>query len=94
MTFFNDVLLRLVRLKSLSLDTQKLRLELMQSLQELYEIASEWVGRGDPKAARLAGYIAQVINSLASSYEATKFQEDLQLLDQLIEEAKARREKP
>ncbi|MGC8999179.1 MAG: hypothetical protein ACP5JW_07340 [Candidatus Bathyarchaeia archaeon] len=75
-------------------DTQRLRRELMQSLQELFEIASEWAGKGDAKAARLAGYIAQVMNSLASSYEATKFQEDLRLLDQLIEEAKARREKP
>jgi len=60
----------------------------MQSLQELFEIASEWAEM-DPKAARLAGYIAQVINSLAGSYDEVRFNEQMRELERMIEEARA-----
>ena len=60
----------------------------MGSLQELFEIANEWAER-DPKAARLAGYIAQVINSLADSCDEVRFNEQLRELDEMIEEARA-----
>jgi len=60
----------------------------MESLQELFEIANEWAEK-DPKAARLTGYIAQVINSLASNYDEVRFNEQMKELEQMIEEARA-----
>jgi len=60
---FEDVVsFRLSQLKSLFLDAQKLRRELMLSLQELFQTVSEWAEK-DPKAVGIAGYIAQVLNS-------------------------------
>ncbi len=89
MSSFEDaVSLRLLQLKSLLVDTQRLRRELIQSLKELFEIASEWAKR-DPKAARLAGYIAQVMNSLARSYEERELNDDIRELERMIEQAKA-----
>jgi len=92
LTSFEDaVSFRLLQLKSLFLDTQKLRRELMQSLQELFETVNEWAEK-DPKAMRIAGYIAQVLNSLARSYEERRFNDALRELERLIEQAKAHME--
>ena len=37
---------------------------------------------------RIAGYIAQVINSLTKAYDETRFNEDLQRLREMIRRAK------
>ena len=37
---------------------------------------------------RIAGYIAQVINSLTKAYDETRFNEDLQRLKEMIRRAK------
>jgi hypothetical protein len=82
----------LLKIRRLSLDTQELRRRLIESLQELFERVGRWA-KDDPEAARLAGYIAQVLNGLAKSYEAYELNEDLRELQSLIERAKGLRER-
>jgi hypothetical protein len=79
--------IRLVQIKSLVLDTQQIRMKLIQSLQELFETASRWAEE-DSDAMRIAGYIAQVLNNLAKSYEERQFNNDLKEIESLIQQAK------
>ncbi|MCL6579630.1 MAG: hypothetical protein K6T73_09650 [Candidatus Bathyarchaeota archaeon] len=88
----DTVSLKLLQIKSLIFDTQQLRRKLMQSLQELFETVSRWAG-SDPESMRIAGYIAQVLNNLAKSYEERRFNDDLKELERLIQQAKELKEK-
>lgn len=83
----DTVSLRLMQLKSLIIDTQQLRRRLMQNLQELFETVSKWA-KEDPEAMKIAGYMAQVLNNLAKSYEERQFNDDLKELERLIQQAK------
>jgi len=49
-------------------------------MAESAENRDDWV--------RIAGYIAQVINSLANSYDETRFNEDMKRLEEMIKRAK------
>jgi hypothetical protein len=87
-----NILVRLVQIKSLVLDTQQIRMKLIQSLQELFETASRWAEE-DSDAMRIAGYIAQVLNNLTKSYEERQFNDDLKELERLIQRAKGLKQK-
>jgi hypothetical protein len=87
-----NILFRLMQIKSLALDTQQLRVKLMQGLQEIFETADRWA-KSDPEAMRIAGYIAQVLNNLAKSYEERQFNDDLKELERLIQQAKGLKQK-
>ena len=82
-----NILFRLMQIKSLALDTQQLRVKLMQGLQEIFETANRWA-KSDPEAMRIAGYVAQVLNNLAKSYEERQFNDDLRELERLMQQAK------
>jgi len=77
---------RLLEARRLALDTQELRRRLIATLEELFEEASRALD--DPEYIRLAGYIAQVINSLTKAYDEYEFEGGLRELQELIEEAK------
>ncbi len=83
----DTVSLRLMQLKSLIIDTQQLRQRLIKNLQELFETVSKWA-KEDPEAMKIAGYMAQVLNNLAKSYEERQFNDDLKELERLIQQAK------
>jgi pyruvate carboxylase len=87
-----NILVRLIQIKSLAFDTQQLRMKLIQSLQELFETASRWA-KGDSDAMKLAGYIAQVLNNLAKSYDERRFNDDLKELERLMQQAKGLKQK-
>jgi hypothetical protein len=77
-----------------SLQTQDLRMSLIADLRELFRYAkamavSQSVNNPDDWL-RVCAYIAQVINSLASSYDEIRINEALRELDALIEEAQKR----
>jgi len=87
-----NILVRLIQIKSLAFDTQQLRMKLIQSLQELFENASRWA-KDDSDAMKLAGYIAQVLNNLAKSYDERRFNDDLNELERLMQQAKGLKQK-
>ncbi|MEM3788296.1 MAG: hypothetical protein QXN95_00305 [Candidatus Bathyarchaeia archaeon] len=80
--------------KICELKTQDLRVKLIAQLERMFDRVSrisesehtvnseDWV--------KVAGYIAQVINSLASSYDEVRLNEQLRRLRELIEAAKKR----
>jgi hypothetical protein len=82
-----NIRIKLIQIKSLALDTQQLRMKLIQGLQEIFETASRWAD-DDPEAMRIAGYIVQVLNNLAKSYEERQFNNDLKEIESLIQQAK------
>jgi hypothetical protein len=87
-----NILVRLIQIKSLAFDTQQLRMKLIHGLQELFENASRWA-KEDSDAMKVAGYIAQVLNNLAKSYEERQFNDDLKELERLIQQAKGLKQK-
>jgi hypothetical protein len=87
-----NIMVRLIQIKSLAFDTQQLRMKLIQGLQEIFETASRWADE-DTEAMRIAGYIAQVLNNLAKSYEERQFNDDLKELERLIQQAKGLKQK-
>ena len=72
------------------LRTQDLRVRLISELEKLFIIARKMAESAENRDdwVRIAGYIAQVINSLANSYDETRFNEDMKRLEEMIKRAK------
>lgn len=71
-------------LESEYVDTIKKREKLLKKLEKALkkaEEAEDW---------KLVGFICQTINSILNSYDETRFNEDVQRLKRLIEDAKKR----
>jgi len=79
------------------LDTQQLRYNVINKLTDLFNAASGMAkSRGlDLKDrqewTRIAGYIAQTIESISKGYDEKQIDHDLASLEKMIDEAKAKR---
>jgi len=73
-----------------NLKTQELRVKLITELESLFNYAALMAKTADNRDdwVRIAGYIAQTINSLTKAYDETRFNEDLQRLKEMIRRAK------
>lgn len=90
---------RIANLKErVKIDTQKLRKDALKGLEELFKIAKKMAKSKKMEIeqrqmwARVAAYIAQVVNSVASSFDEKQIDKDLDELERLINEAKAKAE--
>jgi hypothetical protein len=88
---------RMANLKErVKIDTQRLREDALNGLEELFKIARKMAQSKKMEIvqrqmwARVAAYIAQVINSVASSFDERQIDKDLDELERLIDEAKAK----
>lgn len=72
------------------IETQDLRIKLIKELEVLFKHAVMMAKTAENRDdwMKIAGYIAQVINSLAKAYDETKFNEDIQRLREMIRRAK------
>ena len=74
-------------------DTQNLRNQAIESLQELFTLAKQQAQNPNAKIkqrqdwARVAAYICQVINSIAARLDEHQIDQDLNSLEELINEA-------
>jgi hypothetical protein len=79
-------------------DTQKIREEMLASLQELFGLAKKQAKNKKlelpqrQKWVRVASYVAQVINSLTKSFDEAQITKDLERLEKMISEAMAKEE--
>jgi hypothetical protein len=86
--------------KRIENDTQKLRRDIMEDLKQMFTIAKQTATAetDDPKQTqhwiRVMGYIGQVINSLAKSFDETKALEQIERLEKMINEADAQQSPP
>ncbi len=77
-------------------DTQNLRNQAIQSLQELFDLAKEQARNPSIKAKerqnwiRIAAYTCQVINSVAVRLDENQIDKDLNSLEELINEAQSK----
>jgi len=88
---------RIEKLKEkVKIDTQKLRRKTLQGLEELFNMAEKMAKTNNLKLkqrqmwTRVAAYIAQIINSVASGFDEKQIDEDLNKLEKLINEATAK----
>ena len=88
---------RIEQLKEkVKIDTQKLRRKTLQGLEELFNMAEKMAKTNNLKLkqrqmwTRVAAYIAQIINSVASGFDEKQIDEDLNKLEKLINEATAK----
>lgn len=78
---------------NLKIDTQKLREETIQNLKELFTLAKNQAQNENIKLkqrqtwTRVATYICQVINTIATHFDERQIDQDLQKLEELINEA-------
>ncbi|MCD6466224.1 hypothetical protein J7L27_07670 [Candidatus Bathyarchaeota archaeon] len=72
------------------LKTQELRVKLISELENLFNYAIQMARGAENRDSwvKIAGYIAQTINSLTKAYDETRFNEDLQRLKEMIRRAK------
>ncbi|MBN1245519.1 hypothetical protein JXA31_07995 [Candidatus Bathyarchaeota archaeon] len=81
--------------KRIENDTQRLRKEIMEDLKQMFVTAKKMATAADaePKQTqhwiRVMGYIGQVINSLAKSFDETKALEQIEHIEKMINEADA-----
>jgi len=72
--------------------TQELRVKLIAELEKLFYqamgIAESPTTENREDWAKICAYIAQVINTLANSYDETRFNEQMKQLEEMIAEAK------
>jgi len=82
--------------KRIENDTQKLRRDIMEDLKQMFTIAKQMATAEDsePKQTqhwiRVMGYIGQVVNSLAKSFDETKALEQIERIEKMINEADAK----
>jgi len=75
------------------IDTQKLRNDAIQNLQELFTLAKDLAQNENIKLkqrqnwTRIATYICQVINTIATHFDEKQIDQDLEKLENLINEA-------
>jgi hypothetical protein len=82
--------------KRIENDTQKLRRDIMEDLKQMFTIAKQTATAetDNPKQTqhwiRVMGYIGQVINSLAKSFDETKALAQIERIEKMINEANAK----
>ena len=81
--------------KSVVTDTQKLRDKLLKRLEVMFAMAEESAkvaktARQKTDFMRVAGYIAQVMNSLSKTFDEATVTKDLEELEKMINEAMAK----
>jgi hypothetical protein len=82
------------------IDTQKLRDETIKNLQELFALAKSQAANENIKLkqrqnwTRIAAYICQVINTIATRFDERQIDQDLQKLEELINEATTKTKTP
>ena len=85
-----EKLKKIVNLKEIK--TQDIRVTLINELTSLFKTARDMAhsaeGEGRQAWMRVCAYIAQVINSLANSYDEVRFNKQMSELEQMIEEAR------
>lgn len=88
---------RIGKLKeAVKVDTQRLRGKALEGLEELFDLAQAMAKSQNVKLkqrqiwARIAAYIAQIINSVASGFDERQINADLDELERLIDEARAK----
>ena len=98
------VIRRIAKLKKdVNIDTQRLRGKALKSLEELFNLATK-MAKGQVKGkktkeitlkqrqiwARIAAYIAQIINSICAGFDERQINKDLDELERLVNEARAK----
>jgi ArsR family metal-binding transcriptional regulator len=88
---------RIIKLrKAIQINTQKLRGKALQSLEELFNMAKDQAKnevltiKQRQMWTRIAAYICQVINSVASGFDERQIDVQLDELESLINEAKSK----
>jgi hypothetical protein len=85
--------------ETVKVDTQKLRKKALDGLEELFDLAQDMAKNKNVKLkqrqmwARIAAYIAQIINSVATGFDERQIDKDLNELERLVNEAKTKMEK-
>jgi hypothetical protein len=80
------------------IDTQKLRNQAIENLQELFTLAKEQAQNPNVNLkqrqswARVAAYICQVINTVAARFDEHQIDIDLNKLEELISETTAKKQ--
>jgi hypothetical protein len=97
--------------KSVKFDTDRLRRKTIASLEQLFDVASDFArgrikwqtqdGKASPVTikqrqmwARIAAYVAQIMNTIANGIDERQIDKDLALLERLVNEATAKKEHP
>jgi phosphosulfolactate phosphohydrolase-like enzyme len=91
----NIVELRLNQIQKIfEIKTQDLRVKLISDLERMFDMVTKIAQSSHTENpedwVKIAGYIAQVINSLADSYDEVRLNEQLKRLKELVEAAKKR----
>lgn len=88
--YVEQLLKKIVKINELK--TQDLRVRLIADLERLFQIAKQMAetAENSEEWIRICTFIAQTINSLAKSYDETRFNEQMKELEMLIEQAKKR----
>jgi hypothetical protein len=88
---------RIGKLKeTVKVNTQRLRGKALEGLEELFDLAQAMAKSKNVKFkqrqiwARIAAYIAQIINSVASGFDERQIDADFDELERLINEAKSK----
>ena len=96
----NSMVLRRIQLcrTIVRVDTQSLRSKLLGKLEELYDLAHDLAKNESidlpsrNKWARVAAYTAQTINCVASGFDEQQINSQLDELERLVNEARARKQ--
>jgi len=93
----NMIKRRIADLKeNIHVNTQRIREKTLNRLEELFDIAEGMAKSKNVKMkqrqiwARIAAYIAQIMNSVALSFDERQIDADLDELERLVNEAKAK----
>ena len=91
------ILSRILKMrKTAKINTQKVRENMLDSLQKLFSLAKQQAqnqklnSKQRQKRIRVASYVAQVINSLSKSFDEAAMTKDLEELERMISEAMAK----
>lgn len=82
--------------ENIHVNTQRIREKTLNRLEELFDIAEGMAKSKNVKMkqrqiwARIAAYIAQIMNSVALSFDERQIDADLDELERLVNEAKAK----
>ena len=82
--------------ENIHVNTQRIREKALNRLEELFDIAEGMAKSKNVKMkqrqiwARIAAYIAQIMNSVALSFDERQIDTDLDELERLVNEAKAK----
>ena len=93
--------------KSVKFDTDRLRRKTIASLEQLFDVASDFArgrikwqtqdGKASPVTikqrqmwARIAAYVAQIMNTIANGIDERQIDKDLTSLERLVNEATAK----